>query len=996
MESSDLTATLASMSKTLRDDVFVGRGAEVSTLRRMVADVTVGQGAVVWVEGEPGVGKSSLLSMGLAEAVASGCQLYRGRADEVSQRVPLHAMLDCLGLPTNWPDPSHGEMIDEMLTEPRSDMGWPGDPAVAAAERVLVQVEERCAESPVVIIVDDLHWADDASLVLWHRLARLASQVPLLLVGATRMVSHRPELSKVRRQVLARGGVVLSLTGLNEPETTELLAGLLGAPPGTELRRFVDHTGGNPLYLRELTEALIRENTLRVSAEGAEMDSWPAAEAPRSLSSVIARRLDFLSSDVTDLLRTATLLGNEFAVVDLATILDQTPGELIAGVREAMAAGVIVEAGQRLAFRHPLIRRALYRATPASIRVALHRQAARTLAQAGAPAERVAEQLLRAPVDPDEWLIGWLTPAAAALAHRAPEVAVELLTQVVAALPEGDADREALAVHLAGLLFRTERDDAAEAWAREVLATTTDPERTARMRWCLGYILHRTGRIEPARAETRAALADPAVPPLWQARLQALLATILGCGFGDVDATDAAARQTLMLGEQVGDLFTISQAMSSFFFVHASRRDYETALSTLDHGLSLLGPDLDHRDLRVKLLDERIFVLHNLDRLDEAEDALRTARKLTEDAGEAPATRLHVSGAVHNFWLGRWDDALAELDAAMDNLPELTSFGLRARWPILLMHGIAALIAEHRDDLSGAALRLREGQSQPIISAGDLDNCDFLAGAAAITAQREGRGQEALALFKAYLDPGYGQTLLKHQWLPDMVRLALDLGDLDYARAATRALENEAALGFNDRANAAVNRCHGLLNNDPDRLLAVANHYRGVGRIFDLAQTLEDAAVAQARSGQSAAARASLTEAIARFTDLGATWDIRRAETRIREYGIRRSSRSPRRPTTGWEALSATELTVAYLVAEARSNPEIAAELYLSRRTVQTHVSHILLKLGAKSRVEIAKEALRHPREPADQVHGVTRPIPPDRPADPHILSGISRWAPIR
>jgi DNA-binding NarL/FixJ family response regulator len=116
-----------------------------------------------------------------------------------------------------------------------------------------------------------------------------------------------------------------------------------------------------------------------------------------------------------------------------------------------------------------------------------------------------------------------------------------------------------------------------------------------------------------------------------------------------------------------------------------------------------------------------------------------------------------------------------------------------------------------------------------------------------------------------------------------------------------------------------------------------------------------------ARGGDTNAARAALTEAIRAYLGLGAAWDVRRADARLREYGIRRGPRIVRRrPTNGWEALTPTEARVAALVAQGRSNPDIAAEMLLSRRTVQTHVSNILAKLGYNSRIDIAREAARH------------------------------------
>jgi AAA ATPase domain len=324
-------------------------------IRRMLADAAAGQGGVVLIEGEPGVGKSSLLKIGLAPAPGLGCGVYTATPDEVSQRFPLQVMLECLRLEADAPARARTDIADVLHAELRSDMGWAGDPVVAASERLLVHVDELCAASPVVIAVDDLQWADEASLMVWHRLGQLANQTQLLLVGACRPVPRRAELAKVRRQVTARGGSVISLAGLSDEEGAELLTRLLDTRPGPELRRFVDHTAGNPLYLRELTEALLHENAVRVAGGTAELESWSAAESLMSLSSVIARRLDFMSRETSELMRTAALIGNEFAVTDLATILERTPADLMAGLQDALAAGVIVDAGDRLAFRHPLI-----------------------------------------------------------------------------------------------------------------------------------------------------------------------------------------------------------------------------------------------------------------------------------------------------------------------------------------------------------------------------------------------------------------------------------------------------------------------------------------------------------------------------------------------------------------------------------------------------------------------------------------------------------------
>jgi DNA-binding NarL/FixJ family response regulator len=127
------------------------------------------------------------------------------------------------------------------------------------------------------------------------------------------------------------------------------------------------------------------------------------------------------------------------------------------------------------------------------------------------------------------------------------------------------------------------------------------------------------------------------------------------------------------------------------------------------------------------------------------------------------------------------------------------------------------------------------------------------------------------------------------------------------------------------------------------------------------ARTSEEAGALLAQAGDVAGARAALADAVGTYVDLDAAWDLRRADARLRRYGVRRGPRTVRRrPGTGWAALTPTEERVAAMVAEGRSNPDIASELLLSRRTVQTHVSHILTKLGFGSRIEIAREADRH------------------------------------
>jgi DNA-binding CsgD family transcriptional regulator len=182
------------------------------------------------------------------------------------------------------------------------------------------------------------------------------------------------------------------------------------------------------------------------------------------------------------------------------------------------------------------------------------------------------------------------------------------------------------------------------------------------------------------------------------------------------------------------------------------------------------------------------------------------------------------------------------------------------------------------------------------------------------------------------------------------------------AQAASQACQAEAAAETPPaRAAAAGLRCRGLLRSDPGPLRDAVAHYRSAGPAVQLPAALEDLAAVLAKRSRPEEAKAALNEAASLYEDLDARWDIRRADSRLRAYGIRRSVRGPRGPraTAGWQALTPTELKIAALIARGDSTSDIAQGMFLSRRTVQTYISHILAKLGAKGRVDIVREALR-------------------------------------
>ena len=939
---------------------WVGRGEELAVVRAGVEALSRGEGALIWVEGEPGIGKSSLVAEALAAGSAPEWDIGWGIAGKLTERLPLRVMLDCLQVRPGSPDPRRAHAAD-LLRSLRQGLFADGDASVTGIELLVGLVDELSAAAPAVIVLDDLQWADDASLIVWHQLAASIGQLRLLLIGTCRPAPRRPEVQELRAAAIRHGGAVVTLGPLTETDVTALVTAMLGSPPGDTLRQLTAQAAGNPLYVRELVDAMVRERALEIG---------PAAEVsaagerlPASLAAVLTDRLGSVSAGAAQLLRTAALLGGRFAVTDLAVVLRRPASELAADVQEAVAAGIVTEHPNDpdLAFRHLLIQQALYESMPAALRTALHAEAARELAAAGADVLSVAQQLSAANKPGEAWARRWLVESGPALAIRAPQVGAEILRRELDATPAGDEARDGIMASLAWALLAAGSYQEAARQASRALTVMTDPVRRAETHWVLTRAQVSAGRSDDAIATMRQALASAELPAEWRARMLALLAMLQRAATGDLDATDATAIQALTAGEEAGDAFATAHALTDLWLTRSVRRDHVAALEYIDRALRVLGDDPGHADLRSFAQDGCIFTLQNLDRWPQAEVTLRRVREASQRSGN-PDRATWVTAAVLRYWLGEWDDALAELGPDDADAPGLTHSFLRERWSALLLHGVSALIAGRRDERTAADQQLRQGLALPIQTLADRENQDFLVAAHALALEQSGETHQAMARLAGMLPRRDGEMTLVHQWLPDLVRLALAAGDRPMAQAAARACQAEAAAETHPaRATVASLRCRGLLESDPDALTEAVAHYRALGPATELPGALEDLAVVLARSGREEEASTAFTEAVSLYEGLQARWDIRRAEGRVRPLGVRRGGRSQRaqRAAFGWAALTPTEVKIAVMVARGDSTSDIARGMSLSRRTVQTYISHILAKLGVRGRVDIVREALR-------------------------------------
>ncbi|WP_436535554.1 BTAD domain-containing putative transcriptional regulator [Actinoplanes sp. HUAS TT8] len=829
-----------------RNRVPGGRDAELNRLHGLVTVLAAGRGRAVWIEGEPGIGKSELIAAAFAGVGARGCQLA-------------------------WSIAGGDDTVSRALGRPGPD----GDDLPA-------YVRKLCSDAPLVLIADELDRAGDASLEVWERLTAITRRLPLLLVAATRPGTHEGRLAGPRRGVQTRRGHLMHLGPLPTEAIERLVADLAGAPAGPNLATVVPLSGGNPRYAREMTTELLRRGVVEVSGGVAEIPGFSLVQAPASLLATVGSTILGLSPGTRDVLRSAALLGPRFAVDDLAAVTGRSPLGLLSTLEEAFAADVIADAGTDLAFRHPVLRQALYESIPATDRPALHRHTAEVLHRGGSPVTRVAEQLIAHGLVVDAWTVSWLTEQHTELARRAPQVAAGLLHRALDSRVPDARQREQLLVAAVRLDFRHERRPLERA--REAARLATDPAERAEMRHLLAGMLDRHGETAAAVAVLAGSLSDPRVPALWRTRHQVLLANFRRGPLDDLDEADRSARARNDAALAEGKPYEAVYALQTSWLTHSIRRDHERALEYVDRALDIMRDHPTFTAMYLDLLDNRTFTLQNLDRLTDAEGTLREGALFA--LRHRLPSGLHVASAVQHYWRGRWDDALAEVGTVTGG-PRSTLLGMREPAAVTtLLHGVAALIAAQRGDPVLTGGHLNRAEALPASDA-ERESTDFQLVARALAAEQQGRADDAVRMLEPLLVPDFAPLMLRHQWLPYLTRLALDRGHRDIAERATALCLEEATKEVRRaRAYAAAERCRALLTGDPEPALAAAGHYRGVGRVVELAVTLEDAAVLLAANRRPHEAARAGGEAVELHVVLGARWNERRTRDRLAEYGV--------------------------------------------------------------------------------------------------------------
>jgi len=501
-----------------------GRGPQVDVLRGQLNALGAGRGSVVLVTGPAGMGKTTLLAEAASLAADGGILMFCGGGDPAARAVPLGAILDAL---VSADDPPVDPARLHELSQSADQRFW-------LVRELQESLEKAARLGPLLVIVDDLQWVDAASagaLVTLSR--RLATHRIGWLLALRREELADAALDAVGR-LEAAGASEIRLGPLDEAAVAQVTRDVVGGEPDEALREVLGRAEGQPFLLTELLRGLRTENLVTVDGGTARLAA--GARLPRRLVGSVAARLGQLNVPARDAVEMASVLGHSFSLDELAGLLGRPPLDLRSEVREAMAAGLLTEEGDRLGFRHDLVREAVDASLPKAVRRSMRRTAIEVMLQHGASAADVAQLVMDAAEPGDVASAGLLRRAAAQIGQVCPSVAAPLASRALDLMPRGGPGRGEAVVQAIDLLVQAGK--AAEA--AKLLTTSesdlADPVAEAQARLGIGLLMAQYAPQEVAE-QCQAALRLPDVPPSLRVQLLSLLA----CGLDISGAADAAS-----------------------------------------------------------------------------------------------------------------------------------------------------------------------------------------------------------------------------------------------------------------------------------------------------------------------------------------------------------------------------------------------------------------------------------------------------------------------
>ena len=926
---------------------LVGRDTELALAVAELDQLGAGRSSVLLIEGEAGIGKTRLVERVVDDAQSRGMAVFRGGAHPFERTRPFGLAAAALGLGTRSTDP-RAAAIGRLLAGRGAEASrLVGDIQFRVVEEIVDLVEKASVDRPALLVAEDVHWADTASLSTILSLVHRLPLAPLLTVVTTRP-SPPADVVRLLDDLAAGGGRALRLRPLTDHDVAALASQSLGAAPGPRLTAMLAKAGGNPLWVTAMLRSLADEGLLQRTSDRVEVTS---SELPASLADLVARRLRDLPRPVLELLRVTAVLGDAVFLRDVAAVVQRPAADVAAQLGEAYDAQLLGEVDERVVFRHQLVHDAIYQQVPAPARRLLHREAAVALMAAGADPLAVADHLVLGAERGDERAAGWLRDAAREAAGQAPPVTLELLRRAEALLPGGHRDADAVSSEVVQALLRA--GDVAEASARAeaVLGRQHAPEVDTPLRVALVAALALQNRADELVAVVEASLATPdLLGPAEQVVMLAQQSWALT--YSGVPARgESVAARALAVAEETGDAAMSVWALTALMVAEGRQGRFNSALSHARRAAALADGSPGARALPLQPKLMLGMALFDCDLVGEARTAFRAA--LEDEFGSAwwlSATLM--ADAQASYALGDWDDAV----------PGLMAGGQAARDkanPLLEWQSLAyrTVIATGRGEL-GVARELADQFVGPLQSEDLPYNAGILTFAAAGLEVAEGNRHRAFdLLLRCWRADAARESRFYHRCLaPDLVRLALTLGREDVAAEVADTVEADAHLAPEvPTVRSLALRCRGLVDGDAAPLVAATALARGSPLLVEHAGACEDAASALAQGGRRDEAATLLGEALARYEAAGAEAWAGRVRAGLRSVGAPPGVRGSRhRSAEGWGSLTSTERAVSLLVAEGLTNGAVARRMYISPHTVNTHLRHVYAKLGVSNRVGLA------------------------------------------
>jgi len=930
------------LSRPLDGSTVRGRVAECEQVLGLLRSTKGGQGGLLLVEGDPGMGKSLLLTAAGREAERLGLTLVAVAADELSQAMPLAPLLAAVNAGTG-----PAAFAIATATDPRQPGPAPG------RDVILGLLEKLASAGPVLVTIDDIQWADPGTLQALLSMPRLLAAYPLSWILAMARSPHTGGAERLFDLLERDGATRVVLGPLDDEAQLALVTDVLGAVPDATLTELAASASGNPFILTEAFRGLLDENAITISEGRASLAS---AQVTERIQTVARDRLKGLSPGARRFAETASILGKSFRLEDVAEILGESPGALLAALDEALAAHLLVATPDGLAFQHEFVRRAVAYLLPEPIRQALHWQFGQLLLARGGSAVPAAEHLLSGARPGDAAALAGLDRAVAELLPFAPQAAADVATGALVLTLPSDPGRSARTATTVQALTAAGQWEAAETLVRSALAVPLPAPDSAALRCALSWLLCLTGRAAEAMAEAQSVLANfELTPKLRDDATITLLWAWLGLrGNRQIEqlARVIIAEESTKRGEVVtAAMIALAVAawdtgrpgealdLAAQAVRKAAREPHETAQ---------ISP---HRLLATTLID--VGQLHEAAAIiDSVEPEGMTAVSPWPD-GIANALRARIALAE-----GRLDDAEALAEPTLTPRHPVGPLGTDAHAVPLL-----ATVALRRGDLRAAE---RYAQRLPALGHhygfGYVTDRARLVEAQVIEA-RQGPRAALATLADVLADlPEHRSVLLADPGnAPWLVRTALAAGDQALAERVESAI-SEISRGNPTFAviRASAEYASGLLHTDVTRLQHAAAELRDP---WTRARAAEDLGVHLATAGRQDEAARALDEALREFTRLGAKRDGARTRRLLRELGVRhRHWAADKRPAEGWESLTDTEQATARLVAQGLTNQEAASQLFVSSHTVAFHLRQVFRKLGIRSRVELTRITLEEGR----------------------------------